>query len=290
MEYASRTILYVTQQFILYTSYVCLISGFIGNALNIIIFACLKIFRGNQCAFYIVVESIADCGVLLNIFVLRIFYHGFGIDLLSQSLILCKISRALLQACVLISLTTICFGAVDQYLTTKHHTSTVQIARLKLAQRLTLINVVTWFLHGIPYAIFYEILPVVGCEISNKIFRLYFSICYLSVLNGVLPLLVSSIFSALAYRNVRRIIRQQVTTARRRLDRQLTAIILIRVVFLVAVSIPYGIDLLYDLNAPRTTENLLRIAIEQLIVAITSSLFYVNYAVSVFFIEDVLRE
>ncbi|CAF3149664.1 unnamed protein product [Rotaria socialis] len=284
---ASRIILAVVRPLLIYSSYICLICGLIGNMLNIMIFGFLKVFRGNPSSFYLIVESFANCGVLLNVYVLRILSSQFNIDLTRNSIILCKIRTVELEITVMVSLTTICCEALDQYLVTSHDIACRQSSTLKLAQRMTLINVVAWILHSIPFAIFYEILPSTGCDIANKYFSLYFCIVYLSLLNGLVPLVVSLVFSAFAYRNVRRIIRRQVSHIRRRLDRQMTAIVFSRVVLLVSVSIPFGAYLLYSINAPPVTGNALLSAIDQLCSAVTSTLFYMNYAVSDYIVHAI---
>lgn len=277
---ASQIISNIAGNIILYASYVCLIGGLIGNILNILIFGSVKTFHGNQTAFYLIVESITDCIIILNIFAARIFLYGYNIDLTRQSTILCKIRSAMTQSSLLISLTTICFAAIDQYLVTSYKISLRRKSTLKLAQYLTFINIVVWILHGIPFVIFYSILPVIGCDISNRVFDLYVSIVYISILNGILPLLVSSAFSALAYRNVRRIIRRQIPLQRRRLDQQLTAMVFSRVAFLVIVSIPYGLYLLCRRNRPTMINESIAVAVDLLFLAITSSLFHLNYVVS----------
>ena len=59
------------------------------------------------------------------------------------------------------------------------------------------------------------------------------SILSIHFFNGLLPIFVSSLFSLLAYRNVRRIVRRQIPMDRRRLDQQLTAMIFMRVIFFI---------------------------------------------------------
>ena len=188
------------------------------------------------------------------------------------------------QMGTMISLTTVCFSSIDQYLSTNHRYDLRQKSTLKLAQRLTLINVCIWTLHSIPFGIFHEIQLPIGCTIINSNFRLYFSFVYLFILNGILPLIISALFSALSYQNVRRIIRRQIPIVRRKLDQQLTAMVLSRVLFLLVASIPYGLLLLYNMNTSDRIDTSIDIAIKQLIFDVTSTLFFFNYAVGIFFI------
>ncbi|CAF2140645.1 unnamed protein product [Rotaria magnacalcarata] len=64
---------------------------------------------------------------------------------------------------------------------------------------------------------------------------------------------------------------------RRKLDRQLAAMIILRVLFLVATILPYAVQRSYTLST-LADDDLLERAIMQLIGTITFSLFYLNYA------------
>ena len=77
----AETILDISNQFVIYSSFIIIIMGLIGNMLNILIFTALKIFRGNQSAFYIVIASFADCPILLIEYPARIEYRSYGYDL-----------------------------------------------------------------------------------------------------------------------------------------------------------------------------------------------------------------
>ncbi|CAF1301850.1 unnamed protein product [Adineta steineri] len=268
----------VSQQFIIYSSFIILILGLVGNILNIITFTSLRIFRNNQCIFYIIVASIVDCGTLLIEFITRIQLNIYGYDLTNISLVWCKIRPMIFHTCMMISLTTVCFSSFDQYLSTSHYYRLRQMSSLKLSKRLTFINISFWIIYSIPFGIFYEITSVTGCTILNQGFKFYFSFVHLSILNGVIPLITASVFSILSYRNVRHIIRLQIPIVRRRLDRQLTAMVLIRVLYLFIVSIPFGLFFIYTLNTSNNTNDSLRIAVEQLITNITSTFYYLNYA------------
>jgi hypothetical protein len=78
----------------------------------------------------------------------------------------------------------------------------------------------------IPFVIFYDIVPPYGCIIFNQDLTRYYSYVYYPVVNGLIPVLISSLFGILAYRNVRHLVRRQIPVQRRRLDRQLTEMIL----------------------------------------------------------------
>ncbi|CAF4468308.1 unnamed protein product [Rotaria sp. Silwood2] len=82
----------------------------------------------------------------------------------------------------------------------------------------------------------------------------------------------------MAYRNVRHLIRRQIPVVRRRLDRQLTAMVLLRVAFLVSCMLPYVVQRIYAQNAIVNRNDFIRVAVEQLIANIAILFVYSNYA------------
>ncbi|CAF2947236.1 unnamed protein product [Rotaria sp. Silwood2] len=80
----------------------------------------------------------------------------------------------------------------------------------------------------------------------------------------------------MAYRNVRRIRRQQMSNTRRRLDKQLTAMILARMILFVVCLLPYTALCFYVFNMQSHKNETLQSAIENLILAINSSISYLN--------------
>jgi len=79
------------------------------------------------------------------------------------------------------------------------------------------------------------------------------------------------------YLNVRRIVNQQVTIVRRRFDKQLTAIVLVRVCLYVTTALPFIGYQIYQLNVPPNPNNTLCLAIDQLLAAVSYSFYFINY-------------
>ena len=278
---STDTISAVSQKYTLSVYFVLLLQGLLGNLCNILVFAHLKIFRRNQSAFYFIVASIADNLLLIVVLPFRVSDYVFGYDPTRFSMTWCKLRQSLVQAFSLLSFSAVCFAAIDQYLTTHFKAHFRQLSSLKLAHRLICIAIVLWTLHGIPFLIFYEMRSSLDCTIYNGKFQTYYSFVHLCVLSGILPITVSGLAAGLAYTNVRHIIRRQVPIVRRRLDRQWTAMVLSKVAFLILTTSPFIIFRIYLLNRSVESTNTMRLAIEQLVFTITSSLFYLNSAVSV---------
>jgi hypothetical protein len=96
--------------------------------------------------------------------------------------------------------------------------------------------------------------------------------------------MIASLFSLLAFRNVRRIVRRQLAIERRRLDRQMTAMVLVRVAAFVFFTIPYDSYRIYTINNSVNSTDLSHYAITQLLQAIFVSFLNLNYAVRFVFI------
>ena len=272
-------IFFILEKILTYFSFTILFLGLIGNSLNIIIFLRHKFFHQNQCVFYLTAESIVDCVQLLITFTSRIGIIVFNYDPMQTSLTWCKIRSMIAPVCALISMTTVCFAVIDQYLSTHHNPRLRKTSTLQLAQTLMCLNVSIWLLYGISFLVFFGIRPSVGCAPIQLSFLRYYQFFHFPVLLGLLPMIIGSIFSVLAYRNVRRIVRRQISHTQRRLDRQLTAMVLARVTFLIIVTLPFVIDRIYSLLTSTSYNNSLRKAIENFIFNTTILIFTLNFSV-----------
>ncbi|CAF3626434.1 unnamed protein product [Rotaria sp. Silwood1] len=274
----AQLILNASQQYTVYVSFIILFSGVFGHITNIFVFARLTIFRGNPSAFYLIAESIIDLLELMIAFPSNIAINGFGNDLSQTSVLWCKLKPFLTQSITVISLNIVCFAAIDQYLSTSYHPFLRQISTIKLAKILTTIASIFWILHGILLLFFLEIQSKRGCTVYSDNFRNYITYFYYPILIGTLPITISTLFSILAYQNVRRIIRRQMPMRRRKLDQQLTAMILIRVGLLVVMISPYLLQRIYTISTLTANNSPISQAILQLTAAIAVSLFNLNYA------------
>ncbi|CAF4924833.1 unnamed protein product [Rotaria sp. Silwood1] len=252
-------LLAIAQNFTFYATIIIFIAGMIGNILNICIFTKMKTFQGNRCAFYLIVESIVSLCFLIQMFILQMYQITYGIDPGNISIFYCKIRTTLGQSSRLLIDYIVCFEAFDQYLTTHHRFFLRKLSTLKLAQYLIIVASILCILQTIPYIIFYDIVSSFGCIITNN-----------------------------AYRNVRRLVRRQISIVRRKLDHQLTAMIFVRVIFFIILLLPYTMYRIYILNVNIPSIDRLPYAIVQLISAITISLMLGNHAVNfyVFFITS----
>ncbi len=275
-------ILNFVSQYTFYSGCILFIFGVIGNAINILVFTQLKLFRNNRCAFYLTVESIAN---FLSQFITissSILISIYGDDATGRSLIWCRFRYILGQSFALITAYMICLAAIDQFFSTNYYFHLRSICTLKLARCLTYTFVCIWIIHSLVFGYFSNIQPLAGCVILNKIYLRYATFFFYPILGSLLPIAITSFFALLAFRNVRRLVRRQLPIVRRRLDRQMTAMVFIRVIVLICLAAPYSIYRIYIINFPITQTNPKAYATKVLIQAILFSIVSLNYTVKLF--------
>jgi hypothetical protein len=253
--------------------------GVVGNSLNILVFTQFKLFRDNRCAFYIIVESISNFIYQCVSISLTILTSIYGDDATGRSSIWCKFRYILAQTFALTTFYMICFAAADQFFSTNYRHNLRQMCTLKLARCLTIGFICLWTAHSIIVGLFVDIQPLIGCVISNPVLLQYSTYFFYPVLVGLLPISIAACFAILAYRNVRRIVRKQMPIVRRRLDRQMTAMILLRAIVYLCLLLPYTSYRSYAINFPIPRNEPMKYAIGRLVQAIFLSFVSLNYTV-----------
>jgi hypothetical protein len=238
------TLAIASQQVTIYLGLTILIAGCVGGVLNIIVFLSLKTFRKSSCAFYLTAMSFANIMHLSISLLPQILIYGFGIDLPSISLTYCKFRVYFIQLWILTSFTCMCLATLDQFLVTYFNPFWHRCNNIKFACYILAAFFLLWLLHGIPFAIYFNITlsPITSqldCLITNDIFAEYNTFGYVLILMGVLPLIVMVLFGSLAYYNVRHLAYRAVPVVRRELDKQLTQMVLVQVIYNCFVLTPY---------------------------------------------------
>jgi len=236
----------ISQQVVIYMNIPILTAGVIGGILNLIVFLSLKTFRESPCTFYLIFMSFFNIGQLLTGDLSRLMTVGYNIDWTLSSLFYCKVRWYCIQICALTSYGCLCFATLDQYLATSSRHRWQQWSNIQLAHRLCAIAFIFSIIHGIPSFFYYNygysvVTGEPACVITNVIFQQYRTYGYFVVLSGILPMCITVSFGLLAYWNVRQIPYRTVPLVRRELDKQLTSMVLVQVVFTFIVTLPYVI-------------------------------------------------
>jgi hypothetical protein len=263
---------FVTQQITIYFGLFILITGVFGDLLNILVFTTLNTFRNTPCVFYLTIASVVNAGQLLTSLLIRILSIGFYIDPTTTSWF-CKIRVFLVQYCAVVSLTCTSLATIDQFISMTHR----RLSSLQLAHRHIILACIISSIHGIFFLIYFDT-PNGICAIINLNFEKYFSYFYFPILLGILPVITMITFALLAFFSIRTIANRHIHIERLSRDRQLTAMVLIQVVFIVVTTVPYIISNIYSLSFVTTDQLLL--ARCNLINSITILFYYASSAVS----------
>ncbi|CAF1577305.1 unnamed protein product [Adineta steineri] len=151
---------------------------------------------------------------------------------------------------------------------------------LKLGRYFAFIFICFAIIHGIVAGSSYDIQPTLGCVPSIYVAVQYSAFFFYPILVGFLPIVIASSFSILAYHNVRHIVRRQLPIVRRKLDKQITAMVLMRVIIFVCLVLPYVTYRIYTVNFPTSRIMPMAYAISRLIQAIITSIYITNFVVN----------
>jgi len=152
-----------------------------------------------------------------------------------------------------------------------------------MAHRLTATFIIIWLIHGIPYGIYYNVVisPTSNqwtCTNTNGIFTQYHTYCFYIILTSIIPLCITILFGSLSYRNVQRLEHRTVPLVRREVEKQLSVLVFIDIVYNVIATVPFLIvKILYTTPIVQNP-----LANAQLSLANTSTLclYFLNFSVN----------
>jgi hypothetical protein len=240
----STTFSFVGKQITIYCGTPLFVAGVVGGFINTIVFLSLRTFRQSSCAFYLTIMSIFNVLVLAFGLLPLVLTTLSGTDGTAASLFYCKLRIYIQVVSIQGSLTCFCLATIDQYFATCSRPRWQQFCNIKLAQRIIIISVIIWVLHGIPYLVYYDHITSpttnkITCTNTNYIFEQYRIFGIILVLIGYLPIAIVALFGLMAYRNVRQIAYRTVPLVRRRLDKQITVMVLVQVVANIFTLLPF---------------------------------------------------
>lgn len=269
----------IRDQIMIYGSIFLLLSGLIGNFLNILVFTTLRTFHKKPCSFCIFIESIANFGQILLKLLSYVLGKSFQIYASTNSPMWCKLESVAQQTLNLISFGAICIAALDQFLATNPRSNFQQKSSLRTIQQCLIIYTTFALAHSIPLLIFFDINPNMGCVVENLILAKYHIFFYYPVLIGLLPISLMITLSFAAFYNLRHLIQHNISGLRRRMLRQCTSMILGRVSVFVILTLPYVIERTYSLYLALETVSSQFISTKHLISVIIGLWFFLNYVV-----------
>ncbi|UJR12698.1 hypothetical protein I4U23_016872 [Adineta vaga] len=277
------SLIYIAQQITIYGGFCLLITGVLGNAINVYIFSIVRSYRKNPATFYFLIASIFNIVFLMINLSIRIAL-GFNIDVIQISTNWCKARNYLLYTLAMIVLACPCMAMIDQFLVTSRQAKLRSLSNIRWAHRLVIIVIIISNLQGIPAALSYDILPTTEkCEITNSNFVKYKLVFLLGLLT-VIPITITLLFGYLTYRNIHSI----QALASEHADRQVARMTLFQVVLVNVCLIPYGIIVSYIYVTQNQTKDSTRLIRESFAVTLLTLWDYGYYSGTcyVFFISS----
>lgn len=245
---ADFTVLTLITHYGYYVDIFNLCFGLLGNVLIVLMFTILTVFQRNQCAFYLYMEAMANSLSLIVQTFDRVNQYADGTSFGDFSISWCRARFILDQCSQLIPFSIICLTTFDQILSTNPYYPLRRLSTINLARWAVSISILLSVVHSVPGVFAVVLFPPIGCTSIDMKAAYYYLYFYYLILVGALPIFISSLFSLIAYRNVRRLVRRQIPVFRRRLDRQLTAMVFSRVIVFIVLCCPHTIYRIYVLQ------------------------------------------
>ncbi|CAF2527797.1 unnamed protein product [Rotaria sp. Silwood2] len=127
-----------------------------------------------------------------------------------------------------------CLATIDQYLATSFYRRWQQWNNIKLAYCLCTASFIFAILHGVPSIIYYN---YTDSSIADTL-----------VCRGALPIFITVLFESLAYRNVKQLAYRTVPLVHRELDKQLTSMVLVQIVYIFIAIVSYTVVIIITTN------------------------------------------
>ncbi len=286
-----ETLNYISQQLNIYVGIIFFTLGIIGCLWNIFIFRHHS-FRISSCCTYMFVCSIASLIQLFFGILVRILTEGFQIDWTLMNIGWCKIRNYTTQCASLIALSCLVWTAMDRFFSTCRQIKWRYLNSVYVATHVCLFTIIFWMLISIPTIIYTRPMEANrACTVSSIIWSRILTYFFTLLCYGVFPWLFMCLFGLFALKNLRQYHHQRVNpfpmvvrTRMARLDRQLTSMLFLQIIFSVLSSIPFCVESIYINLTQTITKTPYRQAQENVAHQIIRLAFYLNY-ISLFYVN-----
>lgn len=266
--------------FNIYIGILFLVTGLFGNIVNIIVF-----YKGsfqNSSSFILFCGSWASFLYIVNGLLTHVIAGGFLIDWTTMSIEWCRARFYIGHVTLFVSISCMCYAAIDQVFATSRKQTIRQLSNLKSARRAIAIILIFWLLHHLPIPILAQHVPTANggraCDtLIDPYLRQYVSYFTFPVLSAIVPIILLTVVGSLTYHNVSIL---QAANVRQRTQRHLTSMILLQSIFIVIGSVPYGSYYVYSDITTNITKGPDRLAIENLIFQIVNVFYYFSHSFS----------
>ncbi|CAF1374254.1 unnamed protein product [Adineta steineri] len=265
------------------TPYIMLILGNIGCICNFLTFTA-KQLRQNSCGWYFLMSALFDF-IFLNIGLFtKLASEQYGSTLDDTNIIWCRMRAFLTWVLPCISTDYIVLASLDRCLSTSTNTRFRSFSQIKIAYRMTYIPIILNSLASFHQLIYYEHRP--KCYPRAGIYS-YFLSMYSIFWTSLIPQSSMFIFGLITYYNIHKSRQRLMNTIQQQQQRNRTDSHMIRITLIqvISSSILLNIRTVYYSYTVITTNDRkddYRIAIEKLLLQISSFIFYLNFSKSFF--------
>jgi hypothetical protein len=263
----------LSQYLSLTVGFALLISGIIGNCLNIFIFLTFGNYKRSACSQYMLAGSVFDLLFLLIGLITRILSQGFNIDFTLTNRVWCKLRSSLLDILSLCSFTCLCLQSTDIFFITSRSITMRQRSNVRISRYLLIGFVFLWIVHETPSLVFQDLIFTNGsptCLVINAIYVLYHTYVSTLVLTICVPIAVIGFFGFRIYQHIRLL-----SPGERHFipafSRQVTRMALCQIAIVLVFQCPFGVATAYFL----ATTNLVKSPYRQLEDKLTQTFFNV---------------
>ena len=227
---------------------VFIVSGTLGNSLNLCIFTRPNLYR-SPCTLYLIAASVDNLLVTYTTMLTRLLADGYNIDPTANSMILCKLRYYVGYVLFALSPYFFILACFDRYCSSSQSVALRSWSDRRMAKRLIVAAITAACIIYLHMAIFFEVqtiyVTVTYCYSRQGVYSTFYSIFYL-ITYCLLPPFLMGLFTILTLSNIRRQSRQimpgvAMRGVHRRLDRQLMLMLFYQVSIQLVCVVPFAV-------------------------------------------------
>lgn len=264
-----------------YIPYMILVVGNFGCICNFITFTS-KQLRSNSCGWYFLMSAIFDFTSINLGLVTKISTDKYGNKLQNQNHAWCRIRIFLTWTLPCIATGYVLLASIDRCLSTSQSTGLRSFSQIKVAHRMTCVPIILYSLTNSHQLFYYDLRP--NCAAQPGIYSYFLSI-YSLFWTSLIPQSSMFIFAIITYYNIKKSRQRLVNSQNQQRNRTNSQLITITFFQVLCTSILLNIRTAYFAYTNFSTDLFkddYRLAIEALILQMTSYIFYLNFSKSFF--------
>jgi hypothetical protein len=275
-----------TTQFNRYSPMPVFILGFIGNIFNIIIFTRRSLFK-NSCTVYLLLGTCMNMNVLFFGLLIRSLMNGFNIDVIGNSLVLCRLRYMILHPSYTLSSWFLVLASIDRFCITSQNVRLRKFSSLSIARRTSVVASCVCLVMYIHVLGLFEIEQLKSgpyCYAKVGFYRVFYDFLFSTSFSFLPPILMILIGLASVHNirlaRIRIVITRTTVSQLNKKDNQLILMLLVQLIATILCTLPNAIQKLYLTFTVNDIKSPFRSAIENLMSQITRQLLYINASMS----------